>query len=465
VKISFLGAAREVTGSCYVVETDGCRFLVDCGLFQGGRDAPRKNLGALAFDPASIDFVLVTHSHLDHCGLLPRLVAKGCRAPVYATKATADLMPVMLMDSAHIQEKEAAWSARHPQRGRPAFEALYGVADVEDLMRQVSGLPFDIEFSPHPDVHVRFRHAGHILGAAIIEVRVGEGRGERKLVFSGDLGQPMRPLMREAEVIESADVLLVESTYGNRLHKDADATAEELVAAIDETLHRKHGNLIVPAFALGRTQDLLAMLYDLAKARRVGDLHVFVDSPLAKAATDVTLAHVESLDPRTRPFIEAMRHRKLPFSLHFTESVEDSMAINMIRSGAIIIAASGMCDAGRIKHHLKYNLGRAECGILFTGFQAAGTLGRRIVDGARSVTLFGEPVPVKARVYTLGGLSAHADQAALLGWLRGFRKAPSRTFVVHGEESTALAFSAAITEQLGWNVTVPGPGETIAIAG
>jgi len=463
MNIRFLGAAREVTGSCYLVETEGCRFLVDCGMFQGGRDAPRKNLAALDFDPASIDFVLVTHAHLDHCGLLPRLAAKGCRAPVYATRATADLMSVMLKDSAHIQEREAAWSARHPRRGRPAFEMLYSLADVEELARQVSGLPFDVEFSPKKGVHVTFRHAGHILGAAIVEIRVAEGRGERKLVFSGDLGQAMRPLMRDPDVIASADVLVVESTYGNRLHKAMEATADELVEAIAETIDRRHGNLVVPAFALGRTQDLLALIYDLAKSGRIGGLHVFVDSPLAKEATDVTLAHVESLDPRTRPFIEAMRHRKLPFSLHFTESVEDSMAINMIRSGAIIIAASGMCDAGRIKHHLRYNLGREECGILFTGFQAAGTLGRRIVDGARSVMLFGEAVPVKARVYTLGGLSAHADQAALLAWLKGFRKPPSRTFVVHGEEGTALAFGAAVEARLGWSVTVPRAGEAFAL--
>jgi metallo-beta-lactamase family protein len=457
VKIHFLGAAREVTGSCFLVETGSARFLVDCGLFQGGREAPRKNLAFPAFDPAGLDFAIVTHAHLDHCGLLPRLARGRVNFPVFATKPTADLLPVMLRDSAHIQEREAAYAARHQRRLDPGA-LLYGIADVDHAMRLVSGVPYGTEFKPHPDVRVRFLNAGHILGAAITEIRLREGRRERRVVFSGDLGQPARPVVNDPEKVGAADVLVVESTYGNRLHKTMQETTRELVAAVRETLDDRQGNLVIPAFALGRTQDLLVLLFELCEKGELGRLHVFVDSPLAWAATQVTLAHLEALDPVARRFADALRKKRLPYSLHFTETAEDSMAINAIRSGAIVIAASGMCDAGRVRHHLRHNLAREECGVLFTGFQAAGTLGRRLVDGVQRVQLFRESIPVRARLYTLGGLSAHADQRALLDWLGAFRKPPARTFVVHGEETTALAFASAVEAGLGWTIDVPAPG-------
>ena len=328
-------------------------------------------------------------------------------------------------------------------------------------MRRVNGVPYGVEFRPHPEARVRFLDAGHILGSAIAEVRVRDGGRERRVVFSGDLGQPARPVVRDPESVAHADVLLVESTYGNRLHKPMDETVRELVDAVRETLARRRGNLIVPAFALGRAQELLILLFELCERGELEGLNVFVDSPLARQATAVTLAHLETLDPAVKRFAEAMRRRRLPYRLRFTRTPEESMAINTIRSGAIVIAASGMCEAGRIRHHLRHNLGREECAILFTGFQAGGTLGRRLVDGARSVRLFGDTVPVRARIHTLGGLSAHADQGALLAWLRGFRRPPSRTFVVHGEESAALAFAGAVTAGLGWEVAVPAPGEAV----
>ncbi len=457
MRIRFLGAAREVTGSCHLVQAGEARFLVDCGLFQGGREAPGRNLAFPDFQARELDFVLVTHAHLDHCGLLPRLARAGLRAPVYATKPTADLLPVMLRDSAHIQEREAAYAARHGRRRSPG-SLLSGLAAVALALRRVSGVPYHVEFSPHRDVRVRFLDAGHILGAAIAEVRVREGGRERRLVFSGDLGQPARPVVNDPETVDSADILVVESTYGDRCHKSMDRTMQELVEAVRETLGSGRGNLVVPAFALGRTQELLVLLHDLCRDGRLGRLDVFVDSPLAKLATEVTLAHREALDPAAARFAQALRADRLPYRLHFTESAEDSMGINRIRGGALIIAASGMCDAGRVRHHLRHNLAREECGILFTGFQAGGTLGRRLVEGARSVRLFGESVPVRARIHTLGGLSAHADRRALLDWMGAIARPPERTFIVHGEERAALSLAEAVGAR-GWPVTVPSRGE------
>ena len=460
MQIRFLGAAREVTGSCFLVETDGARFLVDCGMHQGGRESAAKNRAFPAFDPGGLDFALVTHAHLDHCGLLPVLCARAPRLPVYTTRATADLLPVMLLDSAHIQAREKERAVRHRA---PAPAPLYTAPDVDRAMRRVSGVPYHVEFQPHPEARVRFLDAGHILGSAIAEVRVREGRRERRFVFSGDLGQPARPVVRDPETVWAADVLVMESTYGNRLHKSMDETVRELVGAVHDTLDARRGNLVVPAFALGRAQELLVLLFELCERGELPPLNVFVDSPLAAQATEVTLAHLESLDASVGRFARALRRRRLPYGLHFTQTPEESMAINKIRSGAIVIAASGMCEAGRIRHHLRHNLGREECAILFTGFQAGGTLGRRIVDGARSVRLFGETIPVRARILTLGGLSAHADRRALLAWLDGFRRPPPRTFVVHGEESTSLDFAETVRARAGWTVDVPAPGEAFPL--
>ena len=464
MKITFHGAAEEVTGACFLVETSEVRFLIDCGMFQGGREAERKNLAALRFDIEHLDFVLVSHAHIDHCGLLPRLTTFGMRGPIYATEATCDLLPIMLKDSAYIQEKEAAWQNRIRHRGRRLqrdIAPLYTAAQVETCIGQVHGIPYGREFQPHPGVRVRFLDAGHILGAAIVEVWVHEREKTKKLVYSGDLGQPARPIVRDPASVDQADVLLVESTYGNRLHRGMEATTDELVEVINDTLHRRHGNVIVPAFALGRTQDMLALLVEETARGRLSDLNVFVDSPLALRATEITLKHREVLDGTTRALLGEHEHVGLPIRVRFIQDVEESKALNRIHSCAVIIASSGMCDGGRIKHHLEHNLARPECAILFTGFQAAGTLGRRIVDGARSVKLYGENVPVRAQIHTLGGLSAHADRAALLAWLRRFKAAPRETFVVHGEAETAKGFGALIAKELHWRVRVPACGEQI----
>ncbi|HSQ03069.1 MAG TPA: MBL fold metallo-hydrolase, partial [Burkholderiales bacterium] len=443
--------------------------LVDCGMFQGGPEAHTKNRARFAFDPSALDCVLVTHAHIDHSGLLPRLVAEGYRGPIYATPATCDLLEVMLLDSAFIQEKELEWTQeRHAHDRNVAHRAeserapLYTVAQTHNALKQLKATAYGAELKPHPRLRAIFRDAGHILGSAIIELWVVDGARTFKWVFSGDIGAPSRPLIRDPVRIAHADMLLVESTYGNRLHKSLKDTLAELEHAIVDTLSRKAGNVIVPAFAVGRTQDLLYLLVELHRAGRLPDLDIYVDSPLAMKATEITLRHTELLDPEAAGAIAWLRQNRGSPRIHFVQNIEESIALHHIQRGAIIISASGMCEAGRIKHHLRHNLPRRECTILITGFQAAGTLGRRLVDGAEEVRIFGIPVPVRADIYTIGGLSAHADQAGLLGWLHGFEHAPRHTYVVHGEHATAEQFAGAVARQLRWdNVSVPGPHATV----
>ena len=459
MQLTFLGAAGEVTGSSYLVETGDVRFLVDCGMFQGGREAEHTNRAAFGFNPETLDFVLLTHAHIDHSGLLPRLGALGFRGPVYTTIATSDLLKVMLKDSAHIQEKEAEWQNKMDYRDRRKLDheaaPLYTVTQAETLLKQVKGIDYNAEITPHPSVRCMFRDAGHILGSAIIEVWVNSGKDQKKIVFSGDLGQPGHPIVRDPTPIQQADVLMIESTYGNRLHRSMADTLDELVHAVNDTLERKGGNVIVPAFTVGRTQDLLFLLVDLYRQGRLGEMDIYVDSPMALAATDITLKHVELLDKETVSTMQWLIQNGGKPRIRFVQDVEESIQLNNVKHGAIIISASGMCDAGRIKHHLKYNLGRPECSILITGFQAAGTLGRRMVDKAKYVKIFGQDIPVLADIYTIGGLSAHADQAGLMGWLRHFHAAPGQTFVVHGEPISAATLAEAIRQQLQWNVSVP----------
>ena len=470
MRLGFFGAAGEVTGSCTLVETGDVRFLVDCGMFQGGPEARTKNLRALAFgfDVRSIDFVLLTHAHIDHSGLLPRLVMLGYRGPVYATPASIDLLKVLLADSAHIQEKESEWQLRHRHRrgatelGAPA--PLYTVAQALSALSLLRPAAYGKSISPLDTIDVCFHDAGHILGSSWLEVTVrGEGR-PRKLVFSGDLGMSGRPVLRDPEkVITEADVLLVESTYGNRQHRSLPETEDEIVDAFERT-RATHGNLVIPSFAVGRTQEILFILADLVRRKRLSPLKVYVDSPMANTATQITLAHPELLDAQTLELIDWLKAHPEKMKIEYVADVEASRALNDVRSNAVIISASGMCEAGRIKYHLRENLPRSECTILIAGFQAAGTLGRRLVDGARLVHIFGQPVRVRARIYTVGGLSAHADQATLISWLRGFHKAPGKTFIVHGEAAAASAFAQAIDEQLGWSdVYQPRLGEYVTL--
>jgi metallo-beta-lactamase family protein len=429
-------------------------------MFQGGRDAYRKNRARPAFDPRTIEFVLLTHAHIDHSGLLPRLAQQGFRGPIYTTGATCDLLEVMLLDAAYLQEREAERNA-----GKRPLRPLYTVADARAALGLLRPLHYGNSFEPAPDIRSTFRDAGHILGSAIIELWVTEGGRTNKIVFSGDLGQPARPVVKDPTRIAQADALIVESTYGNRLHKSLEQTEDELVAVITQTLGEGRGNVVIPAFAVGRTQEILHVLADLVKRKRIGiPLEIYVDSPMATKATQVTMRHRELIDEETRALIAwGSDPSERALKVRFTESVQESMRLNAVRHGAVIVSASGMCDAGRIRHHLRNNLPRPGSAIVFTGFQAAGTLGRRLVDGERRVRLFGEEVPVRASIHTIGGLSAHADQAGLLGWLKGFARPPARTFVVHGEAAVAAAFAEQVHKELGWQVAVPALGTSVEL--
>ncbi|MGE5162133.1 MAG: MBL fold metallo-hydrolase RNA specificity domain-containing protein [Betaproteobacteria bacterium] len=455
MRLTFFGAAGEVTGSCLLVEADSVRFLVDCGMFQGGREAAARNRAAFGRDLGRLDFILLTHAHVDHCGLLPRFSAPG-GPQVYCTKPTADLVPVMLKDSAHVQ---AVGARSAPFRGRRSItdKPLYTADDVDALALRLNGVPYDVEFRPKPSVSVTYRSAGHIVGAAFAEIRVRDGTRERRLVVSGDLGEASPLVVRDRAHLADADVLVMESTYGDRNHRSLADTEDELVEVMHDILHVRRGNVIVPAFALGRTQEFLVLLYRLTQSGRLRVPLVFVDSPLAAQASAVTFRHLDALDELAHAFHQAERARKLPFTLRFTESVDDSMFLNSIRHGAVIVAASGMCEAGRVRHHLRHNLPRRECGVVIIGFQAAGTLGRRLVDGARAVRMFNDSVPVNASVHTIGGLSAHAGQDGLIGWLAGAHRKPKMTYLVHGEPAASHALSARIAKELRWPTTIASP--------
>jgi len=469
MQLTFLGAAGEVTGSCTRVDHGHGSFLVDCGMFQGGREADAKNFRAFDFDLHAIDFVLLTHAHLDHSGLIPRLVALGYRGPIYATEATVELLGVMLLDSGFIQEKEAEWAnrqerARRSRRGWSAVP-LYTVEQARTSLGRLRPVAYDDTVHPGAGIRCRFRDAGHILGSAIIEIDLDAGGAERRLVFSGDLGQPMRPVLRDPTRIARADVLCIESTYGNRLHRPIDETCDELVTILNDTLLRRRGNVIIPAFAVGRTQEMLFLLAELVRDRRVERLEVVVDSPMAAAVTELTARFEALWDEETRELYRWFMAGTDRFRLRLVADVEESMALNEQREGLVIISASGMCDAGRIKHHLRHNIDRPQNAIVIVGFQAAGTLGRRLVDGARHVTLFGTRLPVRASIHTIGGLSAHADQAALIEWMRHIQPPPQHTFVMHGEAETAASFVNTVTERLGWrSVKVAATGQPWRLA-
>jgi metallo-beta-lactamase family protein len=458
MKLRFCGAAGEVTGSCHHFTVGGAQFLVDCGLFQGGRGLYERNRARWPFVARELDFVLLSHAHLDHSGLLPRLVREGFRGPIHCTRATADLLEVMLADSAHLQQAEAERAAR---RGRE-FTVLYTPREADLTLERLHPVAYDEDFIAAPGVHVRLRDAGHILGSAIIEMQLEEAGRRVKVVASGDLGQPGRPILRDPALVESADVLLLESTYGDRNHRSLEATLDELVVALRRALLEKHGNVIVPAFAVGRTQELLYCLNDLVVAGRVPPLQVFLDSPMAQEVTRITARHFALFDDAARAMANHHPPPARRLKVTFTETVQESMAINRIGAGAVIIAASGMCDGGRIRHHLRHHLPNPRTTVLITGFQAAGTLGRQLVDGAREVRIFGEMVPVNAEVVTLGGFSAHADQSALVGWVTAMRHAPQRIFLVHGEERGTEGLAAALGKR-GFEPRIARAGEVVEL--
>ncbi|MFO0792539.1 MAG: MBL fold metallo-hydrolase [Candidatus Brocadiaceae bacterium] len=463
MKVQFVGATRTVTGSCYHIQTKETSLLIDCGAFQGTKENEQRNEEPFPFRASEIRYLLLTHAHLDHSGLIPKLVKEGFKGKIFATQATADLCGVVLLDSAHIHERDAEWENKKRMRaGKPPVKPLYTVQEAADSLTQIQGIPYNETLELENGIKVRFQDAGHILGSAIIELWITEGALEWKLVFSGDLGQKNLPLIKDPTPIEEGDYIFIESTYGNRTHKGMKETIEEFTRAVTESLQRG-GNVLIPAFAVGRTQDILYILNQVGRKGKLGRIQVFLDSPMALQATRITLKHPECLDAETLELMKTGGFPRSTLSVKFTETVEESMKINEIKSNAIVISSSGMCEGGRIRHHLKHNLWRPECSVIFVGFQAQGTLGRRIVEGAKMVRIFGEEIAVNARVYTIGGLSAHADRDELLEWLSKFKKNPQRVFVMHGEEEVAMKFAETVRNQLNLDTYVPRSLEEVNI--
>lgn len=471
MKIKFCGASQCVTGSCYYVEAEGFKFLVDAGMFQG-KDAELDKSREFPFDEKSIDFVLLTHAHTDHAGRLPLLVKNGFTGKIYATPSTTRLSEIMLYDSAHIQEIEAEWTRRKSKRGSldEEYMPMYDTIDVDKTLLLFQEVEYNTLLKINDYISVRYVDAGHLLGSASIEVFINSKGKETKIVFSGDLGNLNQPLIKNSPTfIQDADIVLTESTYGDELHKVSSEhitsreRAERLARLVDETFTKK-GNLVIPAFAVGRTQEILYLfkLIDMYKLLPY-QVPVYVDSPMAiKATTVFQNENPDNFDEETRDLIKKGENPLSFPSLHIARDVEESKAINTLPHPVVVISASGMCSQGRIKHHLKYNLWRKESTILFTGYQAGGTLGRSIVDGAKTVTIFGEKIKVEARIEQFSTLSGHADQSGIINWLKAFdNKRLKQVFVVHGEKSSALYFQDFIINELKLNAYAPTFGEEI----
>ncbi len=443
--LSFHGADRDVTGSCHLIECAGRRVLIDCGLFQGSRELDADNAAPFGFAADSIDYVLLTHAHLDHCGRLPLLAQRGFRGEVITTSATRELARLVMLDSAHLQEADARDRARKAaRRGATNGKPLYSTTDALNCLDYFGrsanyGEPIELA----PGLRATFLDAGHILGSASIFLELEEAGQRRTILFSGDIGNPGHPLLRGPVTPPRADVVVMETTYGDRLHKSLPDSIEELYEAVTDTF-RRGGNVIIPTFALERAQELLYFLgIGVDKGRLTKSTPVYLDSPMAVSATEIFERHPECYEAKTA---EMFRNGHDPFQLpglHFVRETAGSIAINSIRGGAIIMAGSGMCTGGRIRHHLKHNLWRPECSIVFVGYAADGTLARRIIDGARHVRVLDDDIPVRARIHTINGFSAHADQAALLAWQKATQA--GRTFLVHGEEGSMQQFASRLT--------------------
>jgi metallo-beta-lactamase family protein len=460
MQITCLGASRCVTGSCFLIDT-GRKYLVDCGMFQGGRRMEALNHGPWGFNPADIEVLFLTHAHVDHCGRIPKLVKDGFKGRIYASAPTVELARILLLDSAHIQEMEAEWQTkRNSRRGEPLVEPLYRVPDAEACFDLFEPVNQDEIFRPDSDLSIRFRNSGHILGSSLLEIWDGLAERSSKTVFTGDLGHRGQMILKDPEIVSEADVLLIESTYGNRNHKSVEESELELLKAIQHSL--AHGEkVLIPAFAVERTQELLFILGKFFRQKLIPPLPVYLDSPLAIAATSIFRNMRQYCDEETRAVLDSGND---PFDfdqLVLTRSVEESMEINRRSGPAIVIAGNGMCSAGRIRHHLKHNLWRPGCSLVIAGFQAAGTLGRSIIEGARMVRILGERVIVRAKVFTIGGLSAHADQNGLLEWLGHFRNPKMRVYVIHGEPSISDEFAKMVTREFGFDAHVPSIGDRI----
>ena len=449
--IQFLGAARAVTGSCHFVRVGGHRILLDCGQIQGSREDEARNREPFPVRAADVDAVVLSHAHIDHSGRLPLLMREGFAGPIYTHPATHALCEIMLRDAAYLHEKDAAWENRkRERRGDPLVEPLFTQDDAARVMDQFEGVHYDQKREILPGVTIQFRDAGHILGSAIVELWLTEDSRTRKVVFSGDLGYRDAPLMPDPTTISEADVVLMESTYGDRLHRSFDDTLTEL-REVFTTARASRGNIVIPAFAVGRTQDLLYLLATHYEEWEIGDWQVYLDSPMAIQATEV---YSRFRNLYGAPLFRSDAPIPALGKFRMTHSSAESMAINEIRSGAIIIAGSGMCSGGRVMHHLKHNVWRPECHVVIVGFQAYGTTGRKLVDGAEYITLWGEQIRVNAKIHTVGGLSAHADRDGLIDWFAGFGGKPD-LYLVHGEERAQQHFRRRLEERFGVHVHIP----------
>ena len=460
IDIQIFGAADEVTGSCHLVTAGKHRILLDCGLIQGRRKDEERNKEAFPFNPKSIDAVVLSHAHIDHSGRLPLLVKAGFSGPIYTHRASRDLCRIMLKDSAFLQEKDVEWENRKRLRkGLKPVQALYTVDDASAAMSQFNGLVYGKKVKVSPNVTLRLNDAGHILGSSIVELWLEDSGQTRKLVFSGDLGRPGMPILQDPAIIKQADLVIMESTYGDRLHRSREQTLAEIEGVVQNTKDSR-GNILIPAFAVGRTQEILYMLARYYREWNLDRWQVFLDSPLAIEATRVFTRHSDLFDQDMKTLWQQNQAQSILPNLHISRTSNQSMALNRIQSGAIIIAGSGMCSGGRIKHHLKHNIWRRECHVIISGFQAQGTLGRTLVDGAKYIRLWGETVRVAASVHTVGGLSAHADQHGLVSWYANFEKRPP-VLLVHGENIALQSLSHALQDQLNAPVTIAQYGQKL----
>lgn len=461
--ITFWGATGQVTGSCYLLETSSHRILLECGMFQGSKATEKQNEADFPFDPARIDAVVLSHAHLDHCGRLPKLVKDGFKGTVFLTEASFPLLELMLTDAVHLQLRDTEWENKRRQRaGKKLLEPLYELEDVEALLKLRQPVAYGKEKEILAGVTVSFHEAGHILGSSIVRLRINDNDEIKTLVFSGDLGNPNSPLMRDPTILTEADVLLLESTYGDRDHKPLENTLDELRETLAEAAE-SGGNVIIPAFAVGRTQDVI---YWLGKIQRQGGLpqqHIYLDSPMAISASEIYADNTHLFNIDDPEFTKIAPHGWQAWlnGLIYSQTPEESMAVNRIAGGVIIIAGSGMCNGGRIRHHLKYNLWRRNAHIIITGFQAEGTLGRTIVDGKKKyLKILGSEINVAAKIHTLGALSAHADQSQLLKWASHFQAPKPRLYLIHGEKTAALSLQTCFN-RTGWKANIPKVGDRI----
>lgn len=462
MKIRFLGAAEVVTGSNILITSEKYQILLDCGLFQGSEDLEALNRKDFDFDPAEIDFLLLSHAHIDHSGRIPKLVKDGFKGRIFCTGATKDLCELMLVDSAHIQESDMEWENRKRKRaGKSTISPLYTVEDAYFSLNFFESALYDQKINLNEEISIRFTDAGHILGSAIIELWIKENNNTVKIVFSGDLGTKDKPLIRDPQIVEEADYLILESTYGDRIHENVDSRVERLTNIINETT-LKGGTVIIPSFAVGRTQELIYELKqyyenttDLDMFMRVP---IYIDSPMATSATQIFKKNSHCFDDETKKIILG-GDNPLDFdNLYFSRDHRESMALNNSDFPKVVISASGMCTAGRIRHHLKHNLWKAKNSVVFVGYQAEGTLGRILKDGIKSVKILGESIAVLASIYSVEGFSGHADQLGLLEWVEGFKKKPRKIFLVHGEEDALNALSHLIKEKTGISTIIPNMG-------